>query len=377
MSADGHTGRLRGARIAVDARYARRPGMGINRYLQQVLRLLSEAGADVTLIANFPPAEDYEPLTANGWISVDNDVHLFWEQVCVPRILAEHAFDLYWAPGNSGIPLRRVAGTKYVWTLHDLVPLKLARMYLKRPLYAGPYLLHTAAGLRSSDLIFTVSNASARDIKQIGRRATHVAPSIFFPEVIEPAAREARSSGSTRLVERDRYLVYNGGLDARKNVPVMLEGFARAHLKDPGLSLVLMGKGYEVLAPLYESLGIRDAVVLSGYVSESEKFAILADAHAVLYMSLYEGFGIPILEAFASGVPVVTAANSSMLEVADRAGIFADPADADSIAVAIGQLGAPEVRTSYAEAGRRRLEEYDWAGVREGVVAQLEALLSR
>ena len=316
-----------------------------------MVRLLQEQGADVTLITNFRPDDWMADYPGACWLSMVNSVHLTWEQVSVPRALATRRFDLYWAPGNSGIPLRRVPGVRYVWTLHDLVPLKLPGMYLRGPLYTGPYLLHTFSGIVSSDAIFTVSRSSARDIKLMTGRSSHVAPTIWYRDVMMPSGTADDGDAVARLgmPPGASFVVYNGGLDARKNVPGILEGFAHAARQRHDLFLVLMGSGYEVVADQCAQLAIVDRVIQSGYVDEAAKFAILRAALGLIYTSMYEGFGLPVLEGFASEVPVITSPNSSLLEVGGDAVLYAS--NSDELAHAILSLADVGLRDRLRSAG--------------------------
>jgi glycosyltransferase involved in cell wall biosynthesis len=176
-------------------------------------------------------------------------------------------------------------------------------MYLyRRPLFAFPYLVWTSAAMLRSDTILTVSESSAHDIWHTFRRRATIIPPVFA---------DLPSSSDAELVPDNirtkTYIVYNGGFDPRKNVPNLLAGFAIAAQQWGDLSLVIVGKGYAALDSEIESLGISEKVVRTGYVEEETRWAITKAAAAVAYPSLYEGFGLPLLEAFAVGTPVLTA----------------------------------------------------------------------
>jgi glycosyltransferase involved in cell wall biosynthesis len=371
---------LQGLRVAVDGRYARRPGMGIHVYLRQVIRLLHDAGAEVTLLVNFPVGEAADDgFEGVGWQSFGSATNILWEQRDLPRRLRSESFDLYWAPGNSGIPFLPVGRTRRVFTLHDLIPLMLPRMHLwGRPLYAGPYLIWTLAGVLRSDVILTISAASAKDLKKLFRRSSVIAPSVFYEDLLPPASAPTGGGAPTAEgLEGVRYVLYNGGLDPRKNVDNLLAGFAHAAARDPELRLVLMGRGYDRLAPRIAELGIADRAILTGFVSDARKLEIMRAATALVYPSLYEGFGLPLLEAFSQRVPVVTAPNSSLIEVAGDAAIFVDPHDPASIGDGILEVQDPAVADRLRDLGTRRWEAYDPAGIRATVVATLAELAGR
>jgi glycosyltransferase involved in cell wall biosynthesis len=373
-------GRLEGVAVAVDGRYVRRPGMGIHRYLQQVVRLLLEAGAEVTLLTNFPAeafAHDYPGV---AWLVQSTRYNIHWEQVSLPRLLADHDFDIYWAPANMGIPFLSPGRTLSVWTLHDLAPLRLPGMYLwRRPGFAGPYFVWTLAGLLRSDVILTDSHASARDLHALCLRTATVAPPVWYKDDFGPAVvgAELSAPAGEPVPPGSSYFLYNGGNDPRKNVRRLLEAFRLVLDREPKLSLVLMGNGYETLTPLYDELGIRDNVILTGYVSEGAKSEFLRGAVALVYPSLFEGYGLPILEAFAHGTPVIAANCSSLPEIAGNAALYVDPRDPRSIAQAMLSVGDSEVQARLRAAGAARWSAYDAHAVRASVLARLEQALER
>jgi glycosyltransferase involved in cell wall biosynthesis len=372
-------GALAGARIAVDGRYARRPGMGIHRYLVQVVRLLREQEADVTLLANFPAAEAAdEGLEGVALRSFGSRVNLRWEQWDLPRHLRGAGYDLYWAPANSGIPFLPVGGTPRLFTLHDLIPLRMPRMYLTRSVrYTVPYLVWTAAALARSDAIVTDSQASARDLRRTcGRRAV-VAPPIWFRDLLPPAPAGGPPPALPEPLRGRRYVLYNGGLDPRKNVDNLIRGFAAAADADPDLHLALMGAGYEALRPRLAERGVASRTILTGFVSEHDKLAILRGASALVYPSLYEGFGLPLFEAFSQGVPVVASGNSSLGEVAGGAALVIDPRDPASIADGILRAQDPEVAARLRDLGLARWAAHDPEAVAGQVIRLVAAMTGR
>ena len=166
-------------------------------------------------------------------------------------------------------------------------------------------------------------------------------------------------------------MVYNGGRDQRKNVPNLLAAFAILAEQWPDVILVMVGKGYEMFDSEIDHLGISESVVRTGYVDDETRTAILKSAVAVAYPSLYEGFGLPLLEAFAAGTPVVTSANSSLVEVAGNAAIWVEPHDPASIAAGLLQIRDPQIAETLRAKGRARLERFDPAVSRARLGAEL------
>jgi glycosyltransferase involved in cell wall biosynthesis len=254
---------------------------------------------------------------------------LWFEQIAFPaacrRLRAGAALVPYW-----GAPWWRACPT--VVTVHDLIPLLL-------PLYRGGFPQRAYTGLvartaRRAQAVLTDSEASRRDvishlhIPQKRVRAVHLATAEHFAVVDDPGLL-ARVRAKYDL-PAEPFFLYLGGFDARKNVVRMIQAFAmvtederpstmasgvapsQPDARQPMLQLVVAGKLPEhdsAFAPdpriVVERLGIGDRVRFTGWVDESDKPALCSLARGALYLSEYEGFGLPVLEAMASGCPVV------------------------------------------------------------------------
>ena len=164
------------------------------------------------------------------------------------------------------------------------------------------------------------------------------------------------------------FALFVGGIEPRKNLAALVEAFARGG--DAEHWLVIAGgrtywapHGTESLTAQVAALpeGVRRRVVLTGYVSDEEKRALLAGATVLAYPSRYEGFGFPVLEGFAAGVPVLTSSVASLPEVAGDAALLVDPNDADAIRDGLVRLfGDAALRDRLVAAGRERLANFSW-----------------
>ena len=362
-----HPASLDGVSVAVDARAVSCPGTGFESYLKAAVQCLLDMRARVWLLTNFPTQSFEELFPTAEWVAFGSRRNLIWDQIDLPRFLRRGRFELYWAPANNGIPLLPVNGTWTISTTHDLVPLRLPKMYIYgRPAFALPYLVWTITSMLRSDTVLTVSESSARDIRRLFWRRATVIPPVFgglpstAPEGLVP-----------EQIFDKAFVVYNGGLDPRKNVPNLLRGFAIAARDWPELTLVVMGHGYGVFEAAIEELGIADKVVRTGYVDDETRSAIVKAAVAVAYPSLYEGFGLPLVEAFALGTPVLTAPNSSLSEVAGDAALYVDPLDPVSIAKGLISLRDPETCSGLRARGEQRLERFDPVVLRERLATAL------
>jgi len=177
-----------------------------------------------------------------------------------------------------------------------------------------------------------------------------------------------------------RYLLYLGTLQPRKNLERLVEAFARVAgepiLQD--VDLVLAGKRgwlYDSLFARVSRLGLEGRVHFSGYVSDADIAALYSGASAYIFPSLYEGFGMPVLEAQSCGVPVVTSNNSSLPEVAGNAALLVDPTDGDAIASAIRRVVADEaLRAELIRRGFENVKRFSWQKCAQETLAVLESV---
>lgn len=177
------------------------------------------------------------------------------------------------------------------------------------------------------------------------------------------------------------YLLYLGTLQPRKNLVRLVEAFGRAlnAIPQPDLTLVIAGKRgwlYNDIFKRVEQLGLTGRVRFSGYVADEDKPALLSGALAYLFPSLYEGFGLPVLEAMACGLPVLTGNVSSLPEVAGTAALLVDPHDVAAIAAGIVKLVNDEIyRLHLVEQGYRQVATFSWQSAAIRVLEIVEQII--
>jgi glycosyltransferase involved in cell wall biosynthesis len=364
---------LRSQHIGVDARYLKRKGIGISWYLHRgICELLAaqarltlvtdDAGHGAALLAAYPAASVVTLPGRSGFV---------WEQRTLRRHLAQSGYDGFISPANYGTPLAYRGPTRLILVVHDLIPLRLPHLYLlPRPLWATKYLLSVAIAAARADDIVAVSHATARDVARLLRRTVCgvVYPPVPRPGSGLPGTGEASPGGASPGGASPRstgpgagyplpeqYLIYNGGTDVRKNVPTLLRAFARVRATLPALDLVILGTGYECFQRRIDRLGIADHVHLPGYVDEATKATIMGRALALAYPSRLEGFGLPVVEAFAAGIPVISGTGGSLREVGGDAVTYVDPLDERTLAAAMITMTSPAVRQRAISAGTAQL----------------------
>ncbi len=270
------------------------------------------------------------------------------------------------------------------YTIHDLVPLRLPYTTLDNKQLTYRLLRKIAA---EADHIVTVSENSKRDIVQLlaveEERVTNTYEAVEFPrELVErPTDLVAEELRGSHGLGMQGYLLFYGALEPKKNVRRLIDAYM---LSGVDLPLVIAGGGgwgNRAEAKMLEELraegraqGTRRVHHVE-YVSSSMLVTLIRGARAVLFPSLYEGFGLPVLEAMLLGTPVVTSRVSSMPEIAGDAALYVNPYEIDDIAMAIRSITADEsLRTELSRRGRAQAELFSVARYRERVGALYERL---
>lgn len=321
-------------RIAFDARPISQKPSGIGVYTIKIAERLLERGHEIVLVSDSPDiywkpeGEAAKRVTVfsegrSGSVSSDLMGKFLWEEEILPGLIEKSKADVYHAVSNKGVPK---IGVPSVVTVHDLIPF----VFPESPEYY--YFKYAAYGLavNRADRIICISKHTEKDLLR------------FFPEtkgkikVVYNGVDAVKKGAPNPFREKAPYIVYNGGFGARKNVDGLVRSFAEI-IKADGyekLTLLILGEKvgtYQETYDLVKKIGMEKRVMFAGYIKPDEMGPILADAACMIYPSLYEGFGLPPLEAMSAGCPVISSKNSSLEEVVGEAGILVDPTDENQI----------------------------------------------
>lgn len=234
---------------------------------------------------------------------------------------------------------------------------------------------------RRADAVITISEDTRTQFLQrySPRGTVHVVPPGVDP-IYRPGALDAERLASLG-VEPGRYVLAVGELCTRKNLEGTVEAFREAASAAPGLRLVLVGRpsyGWEGSAARALVERSPREILTLGFVSRDELAALYAGASALLYLSHYEGFGLPVLEAMASGAPVVASDRGGIREAAGEAAVLVSPRRPGDAAAALRSvLLEPGVREKLGQAGRRRAREFSWARCCREVLEVYRQVLDR
>ena len=370
-------------RIAVNARLLvgqRLEGMGL--YTLEVLKqLLARRPSDDFLLVCDRPGPLPDLPRAVERVTVGPPARhplLFWAwfELSVPRALRRWGAEAFVSLENF-CSLR--APTPTLLVVHDLayrhVPQGVS------PLVLAYYRRYMPRFVRRAEALVTVSEATRRDVSEaFGVPADRIA--VAYNGV---RARFGRLSPKRVADVRQRltggapYFVYVGAVHTRKNVDGLVRAFTRFKA-GTGLPhrLVIAGRMAWQTGPVAEAIAaspVREHVVATGYLEEDELGEVIGAADALALVSLFEGFGVPVVEAFACGVPVLVSDRSSLPEVAGPGGLTVDPTDEGAVARGLARLATnDDLRRRLAEAAARHAERFTWARAGEVVSAQIDGL---
>ncbi len=290
-----------------------------------------------------------------------------WFQVRLPIAARQARIDLLHCPANAA---PRWCPVPVVVTIHDLIPLKLPGELTARQ--TRDFARGVARGARRAAHIITPSRATRDDLH--ADLGVPLDKMTVIPWAPDKRVRDEGRQPSSPAVEEElcrrygligRRLLSFSGATRRKNARGILDGFARVPLETRrGVQVVLVGcEPSECRADLSaqaERLGIANQCRILGFVPHEDLPGLLRGAAGLLMPSMYEGFGLPILDAFASGVAVLTSDVSSMPEVAGAAAVYCRPNDPLSIAEGIANILDCDTAAELVREGHRRLADFTW-----------------
>lgn len=338
------------AAVAVNARSLARRMTGVERYAHEVTRRI---GPRVRLVR-----------AGNGASGLNG--HL-WEQFHLPRRLKPG--ELLWSPANTG-PLWV---SRQVVTIHDLSPFDFPQGL--NPRFRAWYrLLLPILARRARRVIADSVYSRSRVIERLGVPPGKV---IVIPCGVDQAHFSPRPASEVAAVRRryrlpSRYMLAVGSLAARKNLGRLLCAWERSGLGHDGIGLVVAGgRGGAFLPPRLDRR--LDGVRWPGYVPDRDLPALYSGALAFVMPSLYEGFGLPVLEAMACGAPVIAGQRAALPEVVGEAGWLVNPRDVEALSAALYRaVGDPHWRTEFSKRGLVRAEAFPWERTAKEVWEVLE-----
>jgi len=353
--------------IGIDANEANiinRVGSGV--YAYELLKQFSNYKKHEFLIyLKEKPLHDLPKETANFNYKVFGPKK-FWTRIALPLKLATGPkIDIFFTLGHYG---PRFSKIPYAITIFDLSYLHFPELFKKSDLYQ--LVNWSKHSILNSRHIFTISQSSKKDII----KNYNVNPSkitVTYPGYDTKRFKPQQTSKITRVKKKYKvntdYIIFVGTLQPRKNIERLIDAFAsivHSQQLTVNLSLVIVGKKgwmYESIFNKVEQLGLDQNVIFTDYVSDDDLSALISGAKAYVLPSLWEGFGIPVIEAQACGVPVVVSNVSSMPEIVGDSAILVNPKSVDAIAEGIRKvLTSPKTSSDFAAKGFNNIKRFSW-----------------
>ena len=355
-------------RIGIDVSPLATRRTGVGNYCAHLVKHLAASAPDVELHGFSSGLRAWNPVSEPG-LSTGRHLRLptralyrLWDWTGLPkadRLLG--GVDVFHGVNYVLPPLEHAKG---VLTIHDLAFLR--HPELCSPRIAGYFAQNIRRFAQQADAIIACSEATRRDISELLAISAERVITIY-----EGADHRFQPMDRAEATERVRktwnitgpYFVFVGAIEPRKNLTTLVEAFARVSQELPHHLVLAGGVGWRA-EPVFDAIerhGMNARVQRIGYVAHDDLPALYAAAEAMVFPSLYEGFGLPVIEAMACGCPVITADNSSLPEVAGEAGLLVQATDIEALANAMRRLATDAALRDFMRmAGLQQAGRFSW-----------------
>lgn len=329
--------------IALDGMPLSSPLTGVGHYTAELARNLA-------IVA---PSDSFTLISPQGLLKGK------WWSLGLPLYLLRNRFDLFHGT-NYEIPFRSRRPT--VLTIHDLSSMLLPGVHREELIWRSSWRLPYMASLASR--VITPSNSVKKELCDTVK--IHPDKVVVTPEAPRPVFQRKKDPELLwRLGIEGDFILFVGTIEPRKNLRRLVEAFDQM-LRNTSLSprlVIAGGKGWMMddFFSFIEEKGLTDRVCLTGYLQDDELCTLYSTCTAFIYPSLYEGFGLPPLEAMACGAPVITSRTAALMETVGNAARLVDPKNVDDIAHAMTEmLSDQKAREHYAELGSVHVKQFSW-----------------
>ncbi len=363
--------------LAADAGYR---NAGISHYIFNLINALPKVSDGIAYTVLVGPRRPEMPgamrVLATRWPTHRPVARILWEQLAQPILLRKIGAELY---HGLGFTLPILGTRKSVVTVYDLSFLHFPDAF--KPWKQFYLSLFVRMSARKADRVIAISEHTRRDVIRLwkvpGDRVSvaygGVSPD-FRPLPPEDVSRFKEKHGIP-----EKFFLYLGTLEPRKNLPRLVEAYARAYGQDRSLPpLVIAGaRGwyYDEIFARVQALALEDRVFFPGFIPEEDLVLWYNAAEVFVYPSLYEGFGLPVLEAMACGKPVISSNAASLPEVVGEAGVMVPPEDVHALGQAMLSLWRDlDWRRSLASKAAKRARCFSWEETARATVAAYRAV---
>jgi glycosyltransferase involved in cell wall biosynthesis len=305
--------------------------------------------------------------TNQKWKKVSGNwrhVSTIWQQLILPTLLKKHKIDILWLPEQIGPVFRPLPNTKLVTTVHDFAVLRHPEMIMPVNLFLKRFLIPMT--MKKSTALLPVSEYIRKELFEF---YPYVESSLKIIKIVGNAVK--KTLGEINPRKRENFLFFPGNLEPRKNHLRLIKALEIVNASGFELNLHLVGPAGWKNAELRKQINsgpLKDRIKYLGVVTDEELRNQYLSCAALVFPSIYEGFGIPVLEALMSDTPVLTSRGTVMEEIAGRNAMYFDPYSAESIAQTIIEFlksGGPAI-------DKTSLNGYTWEKAAENLLSVFE-----
>lgn len=369
-------------RIGINGADLEGRGTGVKRYLSSILQYLDGKHSEYFIYSRAPlpdgmiPDKDYFHIRPSGHSS--DKSYTFWEQMILPRMLKQDSIQIFFSAGYS-VPLLMQIPSLVV--IHDISFSAHPEWYGKREGFRRRLITYLSA--RKVKKIITVSEFSKKELMnryKIGDEKIVIAPNASSPLTESPEGGVNPKDLIKKLQLGNPIVLYVGLLLERRYIRQLIEAFAIVKKHYKNATLVLAGRnqlGGVSVSDLAAKTGAMDSVIHLDYIEDNELAGLYSAADVFVYLSCYEGFGIPPLEALNAGTPVVTSGTSALEEIYEESALLVENHTPHEIADKIGLLLSDEkLRSRLLDSGKKLVNKFSWkktAGIINRQIAELSS----
>jgi glycosyltransferase involved in cell wall biosynthesis len=349
--------------IGVDGNEANVPNrVGTGVYTLELLKQFAkEKNRKFLIYLKEKPLTDLPEETENFKYLVFGPKKLWTQLALSVRLTLNPKVGVFFSPAHYG---PRFSKVPYVVTIHDLSYLHFPKLFKKDDLLQ--LTSWTRYSIENSTHIISPSKSTKDDIIKnynIPESKITVVYEGFDSSRFKPESKQKIESIKSKYHIKGDYIIFVGTLQPRKNIERLIEAYGKLSKEFDGLSLVICGKKgwlYDSILEKSKSLKIEKNVIFTDYVPDNDLPALIGGAKVYVLPSLWEGFGIPVVEAQACGVPVVVSNTSSLPEIVEESGLLVDPESVDSIASGVRKALDSKIAAGLEKKGLQNIKRFSW-----------------
>ena len=370
--------------ISIDATWIKHAKTGTAVYLLEILNAWNKDKRIAHKFLIFRPISSiplFESLCLDHRFTFvtspeDRRFRIFWQQIVIPKFLRDFHVDVHW---GAGFVLPLISICPMVVTIHDLTFQKYPEFHEKIKRFYFPYMIRKAVDKAAA--ILTVSESTRLDLcdlypKALGKSFVTTLAARSFSDFTENQSQTSLLFG----LSKGSYFLFVGTLEPRKNLSRLLQAWHDfVSERKPPLKLVVVGMTGWMVEEVLDAFTdcAPDGVTYLDYVSDLELASLLKGALALVYPSLYEGFGLPVIEAMSLGVPVITSGIGATREIGEGAAELVDPLSVHSIKDALIRIATmPQLREALSRSGRARANSFSWNRAASDSLSALQSAIN-